>query len=102
MVNFNGQLLSDLVIPYTNRAFRYADGLFETIKVVNNRLVFFEDHYFRLMASMRMLRMEIPMHFTYEFVEGEIAKTIAFLAFDAPPFMTGCIIDVNGASYLRS
>ena len=32
----------------------------------------------------------------------EIAKTISFLAFEAPPFMTGCIIDVNGASYLRS
>jgi NAD(P)-dependent dehydrogenase (short-subunit alcohol dehydrogenase family) len=32
----------------------------------------------------------------------EIAKTIGFLAFEAPPFMTGCIIDVNGASYLRS
>ena len=32
----------------------------------------------------------------------ELAKTIAFLAFDAPEFMTGSIIDVNGASYLRS
>jgi NAD(P)-dependent dehydrogenase (short-subunit alcohol dehydrogenase family) len=32
----------------------------------------------------------------------EIASTIGFLAFDAPEFMTGCIIDVNGASYLRS
>jgi 3-oxoacyl-[acyl-carrier protein] reductase len=32
----------------------------------------------------------------------ELGKTIAFLAFDAPEFMTGCIIDVNGASYLRS
>ncbi len=32
----------------------------------------------------------------------EIAKTIGFLAFEAPPFMTGCIVDVNGASYLRS
>lgn len=32
----------------------------------------------------------------------EIAKTIGFLAFEAPAFMTGCIIDVNGASYLRS
>lgn len=32
----------------------------------------------------------------------EIAKTIAFLALEAPEFMTGCIIDVNGASYLRS
>jgi NAD(P)-dependent dehydrogenase (short-subunit alcohol dehydrogenase family) len=32
----------------------------------------------------------------------EIAKTIGLLAFEAPPFMTGCIVDVNGASYLRS
>lgn len=32
----------------------------------------------------------------------EVAKTIAFLALDAPDFLTGCIIDVNGASYLRS
>ena len=32
----------------------------------------------------------------------ELGKTIGFLAFDAPEFMTGCIIDLNGASYLRS
>jgi len=32
----------------------------------------------------------------------ELGKVIGFLAFDAPEFMTGCIVDVNGASYLRS
>jgi len=32
----------------------------------------------------------------------ELGKTIGFLALDAPEFMTGCIVDVNGASYLRS
>ena len=32
----------------------------------------------------------------------ELGTTIAFLALDAPEFMTGCIVDVNGASYLRS
>ena len=32
----------------------------------------------------------------------ELGKTISFLALDAPEFMTGCIVDVNGASYLRS
>ena len=32
----------------------------------------------------------------------ELGKTIGFLAFDSPEFMTGCIIDLNGASYLRS
>ncbi len=33
---------------------------------------------------------------------AELGKTIAFLALEAPEFMTGCIVDVNGASYLRS
>ena len=32
----------------------------------------------------------------------EVARTAAFLASEAPDFMTGAIVDVNGASYLRS
>ncbi len=32
----------------------------------------------------------------------EIAETVAFLASSAPVFMTGGVIDINGASYLRT
>ena len=32
----------------------------------------------------------------------EIAHTAAFLAADGSEFLTGAIVDVNGASYLRS
>ena len=32
----------------------------------------------------------------------EVATTVAWLALDAPLAMTGCIIDLNGASYLRT
>jgi 3-oxoacyl-[acyl-carrier protein] reductase len=32
----------------------------------------------------------------------EVARTVGFLATEAPAFMTGAILDVNGASYLRS
>lgn len=32
----------------------------------------------------------------------EVARTIVFLGTEAPDFLTGCIVDVNGASYLRS
>ncbi|ACB75305.1 SDR family NAD(P)-dependent oxidoreductase [Opitutus terrae] len=32
----------------------------------------------------------------------EIARTAAFCALDAPAAMTGCIVDINGASYLRT
>ncbi|WP_397446905.1 aminotransferase class IV [Polaribacter sp. R77954] len=79
MVNFNGELLFEKNVKLTieNRGFKYGDGVFETIKVNNNKIIFWEDHYFRLMASMRMLRMKIPMNFTLEYLEKEILKTIA-------------------------
>jgi branched-chain amino acid aminotransferase len=81
MINFNGELVlkENTKLTTDNRGFKYGDGIFETIKVVNKKVVFWEDHYFRLMASMRMLRMKIPMEFTLEFLEKEILKTVAVL-----------------------
>lgn len=77
MINFNGNLIEDsLVISSENRGYKYGDAVFETIKSVHGQLLFWEDHYFRLMASMRIMRMEIPMYFTMEFLEAEIKKTI--------------------------
>ena len=32
----------------------------------------------------------------------EVARTLVFLGTEAPDFLTGCIVDVNGASSLRS
>ena len=81
MINFNGELLfkENIKLTTDNRGFKYGDGIFETIKVVHEKVIFWEDHYFRLMASMRMLRMKIPMEFTLEFLEKEILKTVAVL-----------------------
>jgi branched-chain amino acid aminotransferase len=77
MVNYNGNLVAfeDATITPNNRALKYGDSVFETLKLVNGKLIFWEAHYFRLMASMRMLRMKIPMSFTLEFLENEILKT---------------------------
>ena len=79
MVNYNGDLVAfdDVKITPNNRAYKYGDSVFETIKIINGKLVFWEDHYFRLMASMRMLRMRIPMNFTLEFLEEEILKIVS-------------------------
>jgi len=33
---------------------------------------------------------------------GEVAQAAVYCALDAPAAMTGCVIDVNGASYLRT
>lgn len=77
MINFNGDIIpSDQpIFNNDNRGFKYGDGIFETLKIADSKIIFFEDHYFRLMASMRMLRMEIPTSFTLEFLRDEIIKT---------------------------
>jgi branched-chain amino acid aminotransferase len=73
MINFNGSLVSNNTNLLThNRAFLYGDAVFETVKIVNSKILFLEDHYFRLMSSMRIVRMEIPMNFTMEYLEEQI------------------------------
>jgi branched-chain amino acid aminotransferase len=79
MINFNGNIVAqndNLLIQ--NRAFLYGDGVFETFKVVNNKVLFLEDHYFRLMSSMRVVRMEIPMNFTMEYLEEQILSLLNY------------------------
>lgn len=78
MIIVNGNLVKSDAgkISVSNRGYAYGDALFETIKVTQGKVLFLEDHYFRLMASMRILRMEIPMNFTLEFIEDEIIRVI--------------------------
>ncbi len=78
MVNFNGKLLSENenYLTAANRGLSYGDAVFETMRFSGGKIYFWEDHYFRLMANMRILRMEIPMQFTPEFLESEIKKTV--------------------------
>lgn len=78
-VNFNGKLLpaTENYLNHENRGLRYGDALFEALRVAGDKIFFWEDHYLRLMASMRILRMEIPMAFTMEFLQAEILKTVA-------------------------
>ena len=77
-INNNGKIIAaeDACLGYQNRGFLYGDCLFDTLKSVQGELQFLEDHYFRLMSSMRMLRMKIPPALTMEFYKEEILKTL--------------------------
>ena len=78
MYNYNGQIAKSISLDIeNNRAFLYGDAVFETIKVSSGKILFLEDHYFRLMSSMRILRMEIPMEFTMEYFDQEIQKLLS-------------------------
>jgi len=103
MVNFNGELLQEeaAFLNHRNRGLRYGDSLFETFRAVNGKLFFWEDHYFRLMAAMRMLRMEIPMNFTMEFLEVKIQDTlVANKLNESPAKVRFSVFRKDGGLYL--
>lgn len=79
MVNIDGVLKQndEAVITYDNRGTFYGDGIFETLRCFNGKPLLFEAHYFRLMAGMRILRMDIPDSFTPEFIENSIIELLA-------------------------
>ncbi|MGB7785682.1 MAG: aminotransferase class IV [Salinimicrobium sp.] len=78
MVNHNGEIQEkeSASLSINNRGYAYGDSVFETIRAINGKIMFWEDHYFRLMASMRIMRMEIPQSFSPEFLEEEIKNLL--------------------------
>lgn len=102
MVNINGNLENkeQAHLSLNNRGYHYGDAVFETIKVVHGEILYLEDHYFRLMSSMRILRMEIPMQLTLEFFESEIKKTISASSFSDVVRVKFSVHRVEGGLYL--
>ncbi|HNP49169.1 MAG TPA: aminotransferase class IV, partial [Bacteroidia bacterium] len=58
-INFNGNIVdsSQAIFTSANRAFRYGDAVFETIRLMNGEILFFEQHLERLKRSMALLGM---------------------------------------------
>ncbi len=58
-VNYNGNIVdsNEPVFTSANRAFRYGDAIFETIRVMNGEILHFERHLKRLQRSMDLLGM---------------------------------------------
>lgn len=79
MVNYNGNVVPEDKAGFMPmyRTVLYGDSVSETLIATNGSIVFWEEHYFSLMAAMRILRMEIPMEFTPEYLEQEVAKLIS-------------------------
>jgi len=75
---YNGHLISiyEPSISFTNRAFRYGDALFETIRLCNNKLMFLKDHVNRLKIGMTVLRMNLPAEFNTENLQEFIIQLL--------------------------
>ena len=78
MIIHNGVLdyTQSPVFTAQNRGLLYGDAVFETLRYSQGHIHFWENHYFRLMAAMRIFRMDIPMTFTPEFLDQECIRLI--------------------------
>ena len=75
MIVLNGIAYTDLNSAPANNLqaiFQAANPFQESVRVEASKIIFWEAHYFRMMASMRILRMGIPMTYTMEYLEEQV------------------------------
>ncbi len=89
-MNAMSQSLAQALAPHNVFVYAVAPGFVETERVAN-RLEGVAGDAIRNQSPLR--RVARP---------DEVARTVLFLASEGTDFLTGCIVDVNGASYLRS
>ncbi|MFY7839230.1 MAG: aminotransferase class IV [Lacibacter sp.] len=76
MYNLNGKLHTEdesLIHP-DNRAFRYGEGLFETIRLYKGEMPLFDLHWDRLIRSLPVLFFNQPPHFTKEYLKKALLQ----------------------------
>lgn len=76
LIVYNGNFLDGdkPFIGAGNRSFRYGDGLFETMKIINGKLLLADLHFERLFTGMQRLRFEPPRYFTPYYFMDLISK----------------------------
>lgn len=73
-IHHNGVITSasSSAVSITNRSFRYGDGLFESMRIVNGRAQFLKEHLKRLQAGMQVLKMNMHPLLNEAFLEASI------------------------------
>ena len=76
LINYNGKLISANapVFAVDNRAFRYGDGLFESIRIINGAMPLFHYHYPRLVHACEMLKLQLDKKFNATYFKTQILK----------------------------
>lgn len=78
-LSFNGKILdsSKPIFLADNRGFRYADGLFETMRMEDGQIRLLELHYDRLFSSMGKLGIQLPKLYNQHFISEQIQQLAA-------------------------
>ncbi len=74
-------LRNQAVIQVDDRAHRFADGFFESIRIINGRPQFLENHFARIEATIKALKIQ-PLDFSFEtlsqHIEGLLQRNAIF------------------------
>lgn len=75
-ISHNGKILKDdkAIITADNRSFRYGDGLFETMKVIDGKIQLEEYHFDRLLKGVELLEFDVPSYFSPEYFSKQITE----------------------------
>jgi branched-chain amino acid aminotransferase len=75
---FNGKFCPEgtLVAGADNRGLRYGDGLFETMKYKDGRVILGDKHLQRLWLGMQAFQFDLPKLFTKEYISNEIGRLV--------------------------
>ncbi len=76
---YNGEYVNSdgALIPLSNRAFRYGDGFFESIRVINGEARFVKHHHARIVDSCKAFQINLPNSLTVGALQSmidELAK----------------------------
>lgn len=77
-INWNGKIVEKdkFHISPDNRSFRYGDGFFETMKIVNNNILLAGFHFTRFFSSLQLLSFDVPVLFTQEYFTEQIQNLL--------------------------
>lgn len=101
-VNFNGEILpsTESVFTATNRAFRYGDSIFETMRSKGLDVLFFDLHLTRLFRAMGAMEFDIPAYFTKPFLQLQIEKLLKRSRLFAGAKLRLSVFRADGGLYL--
>ena len=74
----NGEFVSDTAthIAKDNRAFRFVDGFFESMRIVNGRALFLENHFARIISTANALKIQLPTGFTIDLLRSQVLEVL--------------------------
>src|SRR5258705_2912063 len=75
-VLINGKILekNKAGLSPDDHSYRYGDGLFETMKIVNENILLEEYHFERLFSGLKTLKVKIPAFFTKQKINEQVKE----------------------------